>query len=186
MAVRIVVRGECCYFWWNSPHRSVVFAKYFYTKCEAATSLREGNKILSWNTGGVDFIYICIFWDWNYTTTQLHKIGHRKCFQKVSPRHSACNKICNMALFSVRYGFIPALVAKSSTRLFSHPNTNLATFYHLMTTDWVWVFQNHAVWAYTRTVHNVVWSKQRARMTNFGCVVPDSVKKYFLFFILFT
>ena len=37
MAVRIVVRGECCYFWWNSPHRSVVFAKYFYTKCVAAS-----------------------------------------------------------------------------------------------------------------------------------------------------
>ena len=37
MAVRIVVRGECCYCWWNSPHRSVVFAKYLYTKCVAAS-----------------------------------------------------------------------------------------------------------------------------------------------------
>ena len=37
MSVRIIVRGECCYFWWNSPHRSVVFAKYLYTTCVAAS-----------------------------------------------------------------------------------------------------------------------------------------------------
>ena len=60
------------------------------------------------------------------------------------------------------YGIVfPAVWLYTSTSFFwisSQTNTNLTTFYHLMTTDWVWVFQNRAVWVYTRTVHNVVWS----------------------------